>query len=188
LKAGAAERLGSLYNPSDYPETLVGLFSVTWDFPAVEPPGYLLALSPGVYEAERQRVAARFEEAVRLAETAFTEEFARLVDHLCERLSGSDAGGTPRVFRDSVVENLQDFFERFKQLNVHSSDELDALVERARRAVRGVGAQELRDSTALRTHLAERLGTVKQGLDQLLIDRPRRRILRNPAGPAPETL
>jgi hypothetical protein len=72
LKAAAAERLGSLYNPGDYPETLVGLFSVAWDFPNVEPPDYLVQLSPGLYEQERARVAARFEEAVQLAEQAFT--------------------------------------------------------------------------------------------------------------------
>ena len=52
LKAAAAERLGSLYNPGDYPETLVGLFDVSIDFPNVEPPDYLVALSPGVYEQE----------------------------------------------------------------------------------------------------------------------------------------
>jgi hypothetical protein len=33
LKQAAAERLGSLYNAGDYPESLVGLFAVQWDFP-----------------------------------------------------------------------------------------------------------------------------------------------------------
>ena len=35
---------GSLFNPADYPETLVGLFDVAWDFPSVEPPDYLRQL------------------------------------------------------------------------------------------------------------------------------------------------
>src|SRR3954453_11539428 len=64
LKRAAAQRLGSLFNAADYPETLVGLFGVAWDFPNVEPPDYLVQLSPGLYEQERARVAARFEEAV----------------------------------------------------------------------------------------------------------------------------
>src|SRR3954471_1829834 len=38
LKAAAADRLGSLFNAADYPETLVGLFDVAYDFPSVEPP------------------------------------------------------------------------------------------------------------------------------------------------------
>ena len=91
----------------------MGLFGVAWDFPNVEPPPYLVQLSPGLYEQERDRVAARFEEAVRLAEQAFTEEFARLVEHLTERISGVGEGGEPKVFRDSAVGNLVDFFERF---------------------------------------------------------------------------
>lgn len=30
LKVNARQRLGELYNPSDYPDSLVGLFSVDW--------------------------------------------------------------------------------------------------------------------------------------------------------------
>ena len=93
LRAAAASRLGSLFDPLDYPEGLVGLFDVAWDFPSVEPPVYLMQLAPAVYAEERARVAARFAEAARLAEAAFVEEFARLVDHLAGRLEGTDEDG-----------------------------------------------------------------------------------------------
>jgi hypothetical protein len=176
LKQAAAHRLGSLYNASDYPETLVGLFGVEFDFPSVEPPDYLVQLAPGLYEQERARVTARFEEAVRLAEQAFLDEFARLVSHLCERVA--DEGDQGKVFRDSAVNNLTEFFARFRELNVRSNAELDELVERARRAVRGVGAQDLRDNGALRREVATQLSQVQTTLDALLLDRPRRRILR----------
>ena len=182
LRAAARGRLGSLYDEADYPATLVGLFGVAWDFPSLEPPDYLVALSPGVYEAERARVAARFEEAVELAERAFTDEFARLVEHLAERLSGQDADGTSKVFRDSAVGNLTEFFDRFRSLNVRSNDQLDALVSEAQRAVRGVGAQDLRDGEGLRREVAARLSRVQTSLDAMLVDRPRRRILRQAAG------
>ena len=77
LKQAASRRLGSLFNPSDYPETLLGLFGVSYEFPSVEPPDYLVQLAPDLYQQEQERVRARFEEAVRLAEQAFLEEFAR---------------------------------------------------------------------------------------------------------------
>jgi hypothetical protein len=185
LKAAAAARLGQLYNPADYPDSLLGMFDVCWDFPSVEPPDYLLQLNTALYEQERARVAARFEEAVQLAEQAFTEELARLVNHLCERLAGSD-DGQPKVFRDSAVGNLGEFFERFRQLNVRSSQELDELVDRAQRVVCGVGAQELRDSASLRQRVTQQLSQVQSALDALLVDRPRRRILRT-ASPAGES-
>ena len=184
LRAAARGRLGSLYDDGDYPATLVGLFGVAWDFPSLEPPAYLVALSPAVYEQERARVAARFEEAVALAESAFLDEFARLVEHLAGRLSGAGEDGEPKVFRDSAVGNLREFFDRFRELNVRSNPELDALVERARRAVRGATPQGLRDEPALRERVAAGLSQVRGSLDALLVDRPRRRVLRQPAGGA----
>ena len=50
---------------------------------------------------------------MRLAEETFTAELAKLVSHLTERLSGQD-DGKPKVFRDSMIENLTEFFGRFR--------------------------------------------------------------------------
>lgn len=177
LRSAARRRLGSLYNPADYPATLMGLFDVTWDFPSVEPPPYLLQLSPELYRQEAQRVAARFDEAVQLAEQAFLEELDRIVSHLTERLTGTD-DGQPKVFRDSAIENLTEFFERFRHLNVRSNAQLDELVGQAQRVVRGVEPQALRDSESLRQRITTQLSAVQSVVDGLLVDRPRRAILR----------
>lgn len=178
LKQAACERLGRLFNPGDYPETLIGLFDVSWDFPSVEPPDYLRELNPALYEAERQRIAARFDEAVQLAEQAFLEEFTKLVGHLTERISGVGEDGKPKVFRDSAVGNLSEFFEKFRSLNVRSNDQLDALVAQAQQAVRGVGAQDLRQSGDLRQRVGSELSRVQSVLDGMMVERPRRKILR----------
>jgi hypothetical protein len=179
LKSAARQRLGRLFNAADYPESLRGLFDVSWDFPSVEPPEYLRQLSPELYRQESQRVAARFDEAIRLAEEAFTGELAKLVSHLGERLSGQE-DGKPKVFRDSAVENLQDFFQRFRSLNVGSSQQLDELVAQAQRVVSGVEPQALRTNVVLRQDVATQLAAVGSVLDGLMVDRPRRNILRQP--------
>jgi hypothetical protein len=179
LRQVARERLGTLYDPSNYPDSLIDMFSMEWDFPAVEPPDYLRQLNPQLYEQECQRVQARFDDAVRLAEEAFTGELAKIVSHLTERLSGQ-VDGQPKVFRDSAVGNLTEFFERFRDLNVRSNDELDRLVADAQRIVRGVEPQNLRDNQDLRQHVATELSRVQSVLDGLLVDRPRRNILRKP--------
>lgn len=82
LKRAASRRLGRLYNAGDYPDTLTDLFDVVWDFPSVEPPQYLQQLHPALYQQECQRVSARFNEAIQLAEEAFVSELAKLVSHL----------------------------------------------------------------------------------------------------------
>jgi hypothetical protein len=159
-----------------YPRTLTGLFDVMWDFPSVEPPDYLLQLRPELYAQEQARVSARFQEAVKLTEEAFIGEFARLLDHLLERLQDGPEG--PKVFRDSAVGNLVAFFERFGQLNIRSSQQLDALIDHARQIVQGTAPQALRDSGDLRSGIAHKLSGVQQDLEALLVDKPRRRILR----------
>ena len=179
MKVTARERLGSLFNPADYPDSLRSLFEVSWDFPNVEPPSYLQQLSPDLYRQESQRVSARFDEAVQLAETAFIEEMSRLVSHLTERINGSE-DGQPKVFRDTAIENIREFFQRFRELNVHSSDQLDQLVEQSQRILSGVEPQALRDTAQLRQRVAGELSAVQSVLDGLLVDRPRRNILRRP--------
>jgi len=177
LKSAARQRLGQLFNPADYPESLAGMFAVSYDFPNVEPPTYLRQLSPQLYEQEAARVAARFDEAVRLAEQAFLEELSRLVSHLTERLSGAE-DGKPKIFRDSAVENLREFFERFRQLNIHSHEQLDDLVQQVQQITAGLTPQGLRDDRPQRQQVATQLAAAQSVLDGLLIDRPRRTILR----------
>lgn len=177
IKRMARERLGRLYCEADYPSTFLGLFQFGWDYPNVEPPNYLVRLKPELYQQELNRVRSRFEEAVQLAEQAFADELSGLISHLTERLSGAD-DGKPKIFRDSAVENLNDFFDRFNRLNIHSSSELESLVERARSLLSGVQPKQLRDSNGLRQQLATQLSGVQSVLDGLMVDRPRRRILR----------
>ena len=171
--------MGRIFNPADYPQSLRGLFAASWDFPSIEPPSYLQQLSPQLYEQECQRVQARFDEAMQLAEQAFTDELAKLVSHLTEPLGGQE-DGEPKIFRDSAVENLTEFFERFRHLNVRSNEQLDGLVAQAQRTIHGVEPQELRDSANLRQHVATQLAGVQATLDGILVDRPRRNILRRP--------
>ena len=177
LKDSARIRLGSLFDSTDYPSSLAGEFHVSWDFPNVEAPDYLRRLNPELYADQSRRVAERFDRAVEMAEQAFTEQLDGLVNHLAERLSGND-DGKPKIFRDSAVQNFREFFSRFRELSVSSNEQLDDLVQRCESLMDGVQPQQLRNNDSLRRSLATNLSTVQSSLDQLLVDRPRRNILR----------
>jgi hypothetical protein len=84
------------------------------------------------------------------------------------------------VFCDSAVENLLEFFQRFKRLNVTSSDELEELVQEAQQVIKGSRPQQPRDSSSLRGQVQSQLVRVQASLDELMVDRPRRNILRRP--------
>ena len=177
MKSEAERRLGTLFNASDYPTTLDGLFDLEVSYPTIEPPQYLVSLHPEVYQQEQARVRERFENAVELAEQAFATELQRLTAHLAERLTGLH-DGQPKVLRDSAVENLRDFFERFRRLNIRSSPELDMLVEEAQQVITGIEPQQLRDSVRLRQMVARDFEQIQASVGEMLVDRPRRNILR----------
>ncbi|MEW4565774.1 hypothetical protein AB1K70_24855 [Bremerella sp. JC770] len=177
LRRSARARLGDLYCEADYPATLGSQFGIEHEFVSVEPPEYLQQLNPTLYEAECRRMQARFEEAAEMAEQAFTEELSKLVDHLAERLAGND-DGRPKIFRDSAVENLGTFFSRFRDLSIGSNQELEDLVARAEHVVRGIEPQQLRKDSTMRERVASQLSAVQAKLDGMLVERPRRNILR----------
>ena len=177
LKDAARIRLGHLFDLGDYPSSLCNEFDMAWDFPSVESPDYLRQLNPELYAEQSQRVAERFDRAVEIAEQAFIEQLDQLVNHLAERLSGSE-DSKPKIFRDSAVQNFREFFSRFRELNVGSNEQLDELVQRCEQIISGVHPQQLRDNESLRRSLATNLSTVQSSLDQLLVERPRRNILR----------
>ena len=105
-----------------------------------------------------------------------------LLAHLTARLADGE-NGQRQVFRDSAVNNLAEFFARFGDLNVRSNPELDALVEQAQHLVRGVTPQALRDSDALRQEVASSMAQVRQQVEALMTDVPRRRLVRaRPSG------
>lgn len=173
----ARRRLGDLFSSEDYPTSLSDLFAISWEYPSTTPPDYLRQVAPDLYHAECLRVRERFSEAVQMAEAAFAEELTTLVNHLADKLSGED-NGKPKVFRDTAVTNLLEFFERFQHLNINSDDQLDRLVERARGVIGGVVPQSLRDVSSLRREVAGKLAQVSTSLDHWMSDRPRRNILR----------
>ncbi len=177
LREDARGRLGSLYDPADYPTSVNGLFDLHWFIMEIQPPQYLMRLDPELYRTEQARVQEKFREAAELAEQAFLTEFAGLVEHLTERLTAGE-NGERKVFRDSAVTNLLDFMDRFKHLNVGSNPDLDRLVEQTRQMIQGSPPQSLRDQSGLRQTIATQLSAVTAELDGLMVSRPRRRIVR----------
>lgn len=176
LKANAREKLGSLYNPADYPASVENIFDIKWDYPAVEPPNYLMTFNPELYEQERHKVQQRFEDAVRLAENAFAEQLRGLIEHLIDRLT-DNPDGTRKVFRTSAIENFKEFAENFRRMNVRSNAQLDNLVAQAENLVSGVNIEELKNDKDVRQTLSTQMTGVSRALDSLMTNAPRRRVL-----------
>src|SRR5581483_5013295 len=115
-------------------------------------------------------------EAAEMAQEQFTAQFAELVSHLAERLQpGPD--GQKKVFKDSAVKNLAEFFERFEKLKVQDGDALDQAVQQAKELLGGWSAKDLRGAPALKEDIAQGLAAIEQQLAPLVVKAPRRKLL-----------
>ena len=176
--ADAATKLGKTFNFADFPSSFVGAFQINLGYPSLHPDEALKYLNIAVYDTQNAMVAERFDQAVALAEQAFRDELAKLVARMCERLDGKLDKGKPKVFRDSLVTNLTDFFAQFKQLNVGSSDELDELVAKAQMAVKGVTPDKLRDNAQLQQSVRKQMLKIETKLTGAMVAKPTRKLMK----------
>ena len=102
------------------------------------------------------------------------------VSHLTERIGGSrlgrQAAGLPVQAPSATWATSSSGSGRSTSA---ATDQLTKLLAaRPQRAVQGVGAQDLRASGDLRQRVASELTRVQSALDGMLVDRPRRKIIR----------
>jgi len=183
----ARDRLGDLFNASDYPVEIAGEFDVQVSYPSVEPDERLRQISASLYEAERQRMQARFEESIALAEQAFAGELAKFAQNIIDKMT-PDAEGKQKVFHESAVTNIRDLLARFKTLDIGSNADLTALMEQADQAVQGIDVKNLRKDVHARQSIKEAMERLSGQLGTMLVDKPKRRITLEdePAEPAGE--
>lgn len=174
IKERERVRLGELYNSDDYPKSIAGMFKISYEYPSVEPSVHLGDLHPELYAREQERIMARFDEAVKLAEEAFTQELTKAIDHLIDCLAG-DVDGKRKNFKASSVNKFQTFAERFKSLNIGSSAELESVVDKVNRIIGGVDPKAIKKSDALRDHIKDEMAKLKDEFKHLLVERPKRR-------------
>lgn len=176
LKTEAQARLGKLFNGGDYPLTMSGLFSVVYDFPSLEPPDYLMKLNPALYEQERQRISAQFQQAVKLGEQAFAAELADMVKRMAEALQpGED--GKAKKFHSSTVSKFGDFFARFKDLSVGGNADLEKVVADAHKLMSGLDADTLKGDGVLQKQVKDGLAEIGEALAKAVVVAPRRKMV-----------
>lgn len=174
LKARDKERLRAVYNERDYPAPSKVQEScyIEWSYIAFGVPDSL----PGaIFDRERDKAASKIAEAADQIQQLLRAEMLDLVSHMADRLdSGKD--GKPKIFRDTLVTNIKDFLKVFEARNLTDDAQLDALCRRARALLDGVDPQVLRDKSDLRERVRQGFSEIKQQLDGMVIDKPRRRI------------
>ncbi|MGA2228960.1 MAG: DUF3150 domain-containing protein [Syntrophobacteraceae bacterium] len=167
--------LGHLFSESDYPIDVRQKFKFEWRFITMDVPGKSGILSPELYEREKEKFQALMEETRELATVALREEFAGIVRHMVERLSGEE-DGKPKKFKNSMMEKMSEFLDSFGDRNLFCDEKLAELVDQAREVVSGLSTDELRQDGNLRKYIADEMNHLRISVDGALEDLPRRKI------------
>jgi hypothetical protein len=172
----AAQRLRSLYNPSDYPPTdyVAQQFTFSWQYISFGVPEQLREISTKIWQDEREKAAQVMAEAGREIQQVLRAAMAELVKHMRDRLKdGPD--GKPLRFKESTVSNLVEFLGTFDFRNVADDAELKALVDRARQVLAGVSADDLRTTADLRAKVQQGMADLAAELDTMIVKKPARK-------------
>lgn len=170
----AKQRLGPLYNPSDYPskEDVKAAYSIKKKLVAFHTPTKLKEISEAVWNKE----VVGFKEDIALAtdeiKMVLRAGLSEVTNHLVDKLSPSPDG--KKIFRNSLVENVKEFLEDFNSRNIVNDVELAALVEKAKACINGVDAKMLRDDVGTREKVKKDFTTIKDSLDKMMEPAPKR--------------
>ena len=171
----AKRRLGNLFCEEDYPVEIHKKFNFVWRYFTISTPGKYNLLSPEVYQREKAKFEAMMEETRELAMRALRQEFAGNVNHIVERLTKSE-DGRPKIFKNSMVERIQEYLDSFGSRNLFDDEDLARLVSTAKEIVGNVRPNWLRENTQLQHHIREKMSAVAAEIDKALVDMPRRKI------------
>lgn len=146
--AETAVLLGPAYNPADYPseDDFRASYDVSWQFLDLSVPESLKDIDANLYESEKNKAASRVANAQEQIKGLLRQQFAEHIGRFIDRLEGKREGGKIKIFRDSMVANLNAFVGSFDARNLTGDDELAALVAEIRSVMDGVTADDLRDT------------------------------------------
>ncbi len=176
-KQEAEQRLGPLYNEADYPSVnrMKNAFDLTIRYVSFTTPTGLRSISKELFNREREKAKIQWEQAMEKINDLLEAEMQACVDHMVERLTpGED--GKAKIWKATLVENMRTFLDNFPARNINDHQELAALVDQAKGLLLGIDAETIKKCDDLKTGLAQGFTEIKARMDDLVMNRPSRKI------------
>jgi len=169
----ARKALGDQFNPRDYPDasTLARLFSITWNWIAFTVPEGLPAELKAL---EKEKLERQFKDAAEQITDALRVGFQQMIQHAVERLT-VEPGAKPKMFKDTLIGNIQEFIDTFSQRNLMNDESLGKLVKQAKGVLIGVTPQKLRDYAQVKDATRTAFEGINSELSKMITERPARK-------------
>ena len=156
----ARARLAELFVEDDYVERPDLEYGIDISYMSITPDDRLMQIAPEIYEAEKAKIAARFREAAEVAEAAMVHKMNELVANLLDRLAPTADGERPKRLPQKAIDGLLEFADRFSELSVSDSAQLNEMVARVRTLAEGVDVKDMADRQQLREQLTQASGVL----------------------------
>jgi len=173
-----ATGLGPLYNAGDYksPEALESLFRFRSKWMHFGVPEILREIDEELWNKERERTAAVWQEAKEQGLILLRQTTADMVKRLVEAVT-PDAEGKKKRFYATAVTNLTDFFEVFEDRNLAGDKELTETVNQLRELIAGRTVEEFKTDDNLRSFVQKKGVEIQGALETMLISSRARQIV-----------
>jgi hypothetical protein len=165
--------LGPLFNPADY----AGIEERLKDRFSLECLYIHLGIPEDLPEALKAKASEKFEakckEAAEEVTTALYTSLGAFLDRLNERLQPQEEGAKPKVFRDSLVENVRQFCECFDSRNFIKDAKLEELVNACRKILQdpNLTPENLRKYSGVRENTRAQFEKISAALTSALEER-----------------
>lgn len=166
LKPVTEGGLGPIYDEKDYPapDELAEMFGLDWQWLALGVPEDL----PAALRAQAaEKLERQFSEAAEEVKDALRVSFQKLIEHAVNCLTPGEEGKT-KVFRNSMLENIQAFIDVFEARNIMSDNQLQELVGKAQEILIGISPDDLRKKEDVRKAALEQFAKVNEVLTPLV--------------------
>lgn len=160
-RSNAQAKLGSLYNPDEYPsaETLLGKFRFTVAFPPVPDANIFSQVQDEAEAYLRDEYARVYTQRIN---DTMKEVFDRLHDSLKHMVERLDYNGKEdkKKFNSSLVTNVRDLVSMLADFNVTGDSRLTTLHTQLDQALTGITAEALREDDHLRADTRAKVKSV----------------------------
>lgn len=170
----AKDVLGELFNASDYPINIRRKFKFAWRFLMLDIPNKASILTPEIYEREKEKFETLIQDTRELSMRALREEFATILEEITRKLHSN--GDRPKILSNAIFNKLQEFLCDLENRNIFEDEKLSELADQARATIRNVSPYGLKCNHDLKEHIKNEMSSLKNTVEQGIVDIPRRQI------------
>lgn len=164
--------IGPLFDPLAFPSAaeFEAAFRLEWQWLALGVPDDLPA---ALRAKEQEKMDRQFAEASEEILSGLRAAFGQLIDHAVEKLSTAP-GEKPKIFRDTMIDNIQSFLDVFAARNIMNDQQLAALVDKAKVVMTGMDPAKLRKYQTVRDQALSQFTELKKSLEPLIVTKAAR--------------